>query len=233
MITWVAGYDPGGNGAHGVASICVSQKDGRWIGEALKFTLADCLRGAVAWLDDICAGGQIVAVGIDTLTEWSCDDGGWRPADRWLRKTYPQMKNSVVCPNSLYSSMTVNGAAFLTRFRERFERDGTMICEAHPKVCFFALTGHRPEAPEGSASDAGMQWLCNELGIGSPEQERAQGDHCFDAALAALAALRGLNGDWTLDLHALPWPDESARIKPFGNTHFWWPELTSIGTPQA
>jgi hypothetical protein len=33
--------------------------------------------------------------------------GGWRPADRWLRETYPVIRNSVMPLNGLAGSMSL------------------------------------------------------------------------------------------------------------------------------
>ena len=223
MITaFVIGYDPGGEDAHGVAVLEVREDDRRWNPIALQVSLARSLRDAVAWVNDTCRDGRIVAAGIDTLTEWNSGAGGWRRADFWLRRTYPSMAKSVVAPNSIYGSMVMNGAAFLTLLAPRFRSDGTMITEAHPKVCYFAMT-RKKHAWLDDKSDM-TAWLLKELGIGAPASGFGSEDHCFDAGLALLAALRGINRDWRLDLHAAPNDEEYGRVPFFGQTHYWWPE---------
>lgn len=220
---FVIGYDPGGKNAHGVAVLEVRKDNARWnpIADRLQVTATLSLREAVDWLDDRCRDGRIVAAGVDTLTEWNSGVGGWRPADSWLRKKYPDMSKSVVSPNSLYGSMAVNGAAFLTLLAPRFRSEVTMITEAHPKACFFAMTGKRHTWANDKSKMAA--WLLKELGINAPASTFGSKDDCFDAGVALLAALRGLNQDWSLDLHDLPNDENSGRVQFFGQTHYWWP----------
>lgn len=229
---FVIGYDPGGKGAHGLAMLEVGQENGRWSPIAPPRLEAACsLRDAVAWLDESCRGGRIVAAGIDTLTEWNSGPGGWRPADSWLRKAYPTVAKSIVSPNYLSGSMAVNGAAFLTLLASRFRSDGTMVTEAHPKVCFFAMTGKKNAWADDKVDMEA--WLVKELRIDASAVDFGREDHCFDAGLALLAALRGLNGDWSVDLHAVTTEQEDGRVAFFGRTHFWWPETPGRPAPAA
>jgi Protein of unknown function (DUF429) len=222
---FVIGYDPGGNDAHGVAVLQVREKNARWNPISLEVKSMHSLRDAVTWLSEACRHGRVVSVGIDTLTEWNSGAGGWRPADLWLRKAYPTVAKSVVSPNAIYGSMAVNGAAFLALLAPRFLSDGTMVTEAHPKVCLFALTGKKQVwARDQSAMVA---WLIKELGVDAPTSTFGRKDDCFDAGIALLAALRGLNGDWNLDLHAEPNDATDGRVRFFGQTHYWWPPATS------
>jgi hypothetical protein len=218
---FVIGYDPGGNDAHGLAVVDVQRSDSGWLTERLRVTTARSVADAIAWLSDACADGTIVAVGVDTLTEWSSSASGFRPADLWLRKTYPAVRNSVMSPNSILSSMTVSGAAFLTLLAPRFRADAAMVTEAHPKVCYYALTGARHT---WSADKARMaKWLVDELAVETSGDLTDADDNLFDAGLAALAALRGANREWTLDLHALDAPGGDTRVRFCGPTRFWWP----------
>jgi hypothetical protein len=163
---------------------------------------------------------------VDTLTEWNSGRGGWRPADWWLRRAYPAVCQSVKAPAGLRGSMVMSGAAFLMLFEERFRSDGTMVTEAHPKVCYFALAGEKASwGGEPGDNRGGMtSWLLDELTAGSRDGICVADDHRFDAATAALAALRGLNGEWTLDLHALDGEDYSGRVRFCAPTHYWWPD---------
>lgn len=217
---FVVGYDPGGKDAHGVAALEVREGNLRWIPSVLHVNEAKTLGGAVSWIERTCRGGRIVAVGIDTLTEWNSGVSGWRSADLWLRRKYPLVVKSVVAPNSIYGSMAINGAAFLTILGPRFRSDGTMVTEVHPKVCFFALTGKKHAWID---DDPQMwDWLLAELGIESPDFVRGKGHH-FDAGMAVMAALRGLNGDWKLDLHSASEAASNGPVRFFGETHYWWP----------
>jgi hypothetical protein len=216
---FIVGYDPGGAGAHGIAALEVRAEGTHWSPVGLKLRLVRSLHDALAWQQDACRG-RIVAAGIDTLTEWNSGDGGWRPADLWLRAKYPAVAKSVVSPNSIYGSMAVNGAAFLTLLAPRFRSDGTMVTEAHPKVCFFAMTGKKHAWVDDKSGM--VAWLTRELGVGESAGFDDK-DHCFDAGIALLAALRGANREWPIDLHALPREVDDDRVQFFGQTHYWWP----------
>lgn len=69
-------------------------------------------------------------------------------------------------------------------------------------------------------------WLRNEIGVELALMLENDADDCFDAGMAVLAALRGLNREWTLDLHDLPDADQSGRIRFCGRKHYWWPQIT-------
>jgi hypothetical protein len=220
---FVIGYDPGGNNAHGVASLQVQELEGRWLPLALQVTTVSTLAESVEWIKNTCRDGRIVAAGVDTLTEWNSGPAGWRPADQWLRRTYPAIANKVVAPNALFGSMAVNGAAFLRLLDSRFRFDDTMVTEAHPKVCLYVLTGEKHEwAVDKLALEV---YLLKEIGVAAPPAGFGANDHCFDASVGVLAALRGLNRDWTLDLHTLPTPDGVQFIR---QTHYWWPPPPSV-----
>lgn len=221
MTAFVVGYDPGGNGRHGVAALRVRQEGERWTAVELRIETAQTLGDAIAWVGAACQGGRIVAAGADTLTEWNSGWSGWRPADRWLQQTYPLVFPKIIAPGGLRGAMIMNGAAFLTLLAPRFRADDTMVTEAHPKVAYYALTGRTPSWE--SARGEMAAWLVRELGLTSVLGLNAPADHCFDAGMAALAALRGCDGDWKRDLHNLPDADQSGRVQFYGTTHYWWP----------
>ena len=52
-------------------------------------------------------------------------------------------------------------------------------------------------------------------------------DDCFDAGVALLTAFRGLNRDWSLDLHAGASDEKDGRVQFFGQTHYWWPPVAN------
>lgn len=220
-VGYVVGYDPGGNGRHGLAALRVEDRDGRWKPMTLSVTTCASLEDVLQWADTACPDVPIVAAGVDTLTEWNSGHGGWRPADLWLKRQYPDVRAGVIAPAALRGAMIINGAGLLIEFKGRFHTDGTIITEAHPKVCYRAITGEKARWKNDREKMAA--WLIGELGVGSKEEICVDDDHGFDAATAALAALRGLNGDWTLDLHALPGEDYSGRMRFCGPTHYWWP----------
>jgi hypothetical protein len=223
---YVVGYDPGGGGNHGVAVLNVREHaNGLWSPTKLIASAEHNLGDAIKWFESRCKNGSILAAGIDTLTEWNAGDAGWRPADQWLKKTYPKLQSSVISPNGLCGAMPLNGAAFLLRLRRRFSRDRTSVTETHPTVCYFACTGKNHDWPDSSR---GMtRWLVRQF---APASCRFAAAHEFDACMSALAALRGLNKEWTLDLHNLPpsqldvLPRCGAPVRLVGRTHYWWPE---------
>jgi hypothetical protein len=132
---------------------------------------------------------------------------------------------SIAAPNALFGSMPLGGAVFLTMMISRFQQDGTQITEAHPKVLYYALTGrkHNWVDKEFMAS-----WLLRELGLEIPPTCFGPEDHSFDATLSLLSALRGLNGEWTLDLHTLQNPKTGDRVAFAGPTHYWWPGSSTL-----
>lgn len=218
---FLLGYDPGGEQAHGVALAEVVHSDGRWCVQGLHLLTASSVGEVVVWVEGQTQGGRLLAVGLDTLTEWNSGPGGWRPADFWLRRTYPAVRLSVTPPNALFGAMAINGAAFLHLLAPRFQQDGTQVTEAHPKVLHHALTGRK----HAWAQDRGLMtaWLLEALGASPDSVDFGHDDHAFDAALSLLPALRGLNGDWTLDLHTLHDPKTGAPVRFAGSTHYWWP----------
>lgn len=223
---YVVGYDPGGKGNHGVAVVTVREQDlGRWTPNKLDASAERTLGDATRWILSRCEDGPILAVGIDTLTEWNAGEAGWRPADLWLLKRYPAIRSSVIAPNSLRGAMPMNGAAFLLQLKPRFRRDRTMVTETHPKACYHACT--REKYDWSKRARPMTRWLLKQF---VPASCRFASDHESDAAMSALAALRGLAGDWTLDLHNLPSSQlkalrqSGAAVRFVERTRYWWPD---------
>ncbi len=159
-----------------------------------------------------------VAVGVDTLTEWSLGPCGWRPADRWLRTKYTEVRNSVASPNSLFGAMGLNGMAFLIRLRD--VQPSICVTETHPKILHWQRTGSRYNFVENRIEMNAV--LCDWVGCSATTVS----EHEWDAAVSALAAFQGFSGKWKKDLHAL---DVSAHerelvVRPCGTTNYWWPE---------
>jgi hypothetical protein len=99
------GYDPGGEHAHGLALCEVAQVKGRWCTKSLQVATANSVREVVVWVEAHAVEARLLAVGLDTLTEWNSGSGAWRPADFWLRKAYPTVRLIVTPPNALFCSM--------------------------------------------------------------------------------------------------------------------------------
>lgn len=165
-MTLFLGYDPGGIGKNGVAAI-------RVVSDALdvvdKATVRDAVQ-ALTWLDVYAE--TAVALGIDTLLAWSPKGG--RACDDALRRKYGG--KSIVAQNSLYSSMTLNGAIVARRL-------GLPAYESHPKL-WLRVSGLNTirEVYEDAVSTA-------------------QADHEGDAIIAAWCAAMGHNRKWAVDLY--------------------------------
>jgi hypothetical protein len=215
QIATALGYDPGGDGRHGVAAIQTAT------GEAPRAEVATVatVEHAVAWLVERLPRDPRarVAIGIDTLTMWSTGSAGWRPADAWLRARYPAVVKSVAAPNSLFGSMPIGGLAALVSVRER--RPNLIVSETHPKVLYFALAGTR-YAFDATADSPMRVALRQWTGI---DDLAPLDDHQWDALVSAWAVREGASGRWPLDLHDLPTRDGERLVRPCGPTHFYWP----------
>ena len=205
----IVGYDPGGNGSHGVASLLVANNQPI----QLSFKTVRNAEAALHWL---ALEGLPLAAGIDALTILSTGDSGWRPADRWLREQYPGVQNSVVSPNSLYGSMALNGLATMVSLRRAC--NDVVISETHPKVLYFRLSGIKYDyAARRNAMNAHLaQWL----GVAA----NTATEHEWDASISCYAVFQGLAGRWATDLHKLPPGHGESLVQPGGPSHYYWPE---------
>jgi len=204
----IVGYDPGGNGKHGFALLHIENGTTR----TLETHTLDDAEGAISQLSTV---SDLIGLGIDTMTCWSTGQSGWRPADQWLKNEYDDVKSSVVSPNGMYGSMGINGMAVLIEARNT--QSDLFVTETHPKVLYRALVGKKYDYDNESASmDTVIE---KELGT----TVEISNDHEWDAALSTLAALRGLQGEWELDLHEKELGETARLIKPCGKTHYVWP----------
>ncbi|OUD08482.1 hypothetical protein BVC71_13360 [Marivivens niveibacter] len=165
-MTLFLGYDPGGKGKNGVAAIQVISGEPEVVA---KDTVRDAAE-ALSWFED--HARTAVALGIDTLLAWSPKGG--RACDDALRRKYGG--NSVVAQNSLYSSMTPNGAIVAKRL-------GLPVYESHPKLLLRVSGEHAIyEIYKNAVSATGA-------------------DHEGDAIVAAWCAAMGHNRIWAVDLY--------------------------------
>ena len=67
----LVGYDPGGDQSHGLALCEVTQVEHRWCPQFLQIASARTVLEAVAWVVSKSTGARLLAVGLDTLTEWN------------------------------------------------------------------------------------------------------------------------------------------------------------------
>lgn len=205
----IIGYDPGGNGCHGLAKLVLAS------GEIQEAT-TDTLQTAEQVIRLILGETSLVGLGVDTLTCWSTGASGWRPADRWLRNKYKKIKNSIVSPNGLFGSMGLNGMAVIMSLRTKLPN--LFITETHPKVLYWFLTHERHDYDNKKALMDTT--LMTNLGTKiSPAN-----DHEWDGAISAFAALQGLKDAWKHDLHKIPVAAGERLVNPCGPTHYFWPE---------
>ena len=204
----IVGYDPGGNGNHGVASMIVDN------GCPIKLSFTT-VRNAQAVLDWFASGEMPVAAGIDTLTVLSMGDSGWRPADVWLRGNYPQVQNSVVNPNYLQGAMSLNGLALMASLRSLSEN--ILISETHPKVLYYHLTGiqYNYRINQELMNEQLSKWIGLSI--------TTETDHEWDAAVSCFAVYEGISRRWTNDLHQLPSIADEELVHLGGPSHFYWP----------
>jgi hypothetical protein len=205
----ILGYDPGGNGKHGVAALSV---DGSYTPMKIIVQTQETVNDAIGWFLQF---GDVCGIGIDTLTKWAAGKSGWRPADLWLRNQYPNIALSIAAPNSLYGSMTIGGMVVKRWFFNRYPR--AVISETHPKVLYFALRNQMYDWVNSSSEMSGF--LSEKLGIAC----EAGNDHEFDSALSCYAVLEHLRGCWKKDLHAEPDSTCGSCIEPFGKSVYAWP----------
>jgi hypothetical protein len=206
----IFGYDPGGNNCHGLAKM--SLENGR-----IKEVTTTSLGTAEDVIQDIFAfKGLVLAIGIDTLTCWSTGRSGWRPADRWLRMKYPEVQRSVISPNNLRGSMSLNGMAVLSFIRN--EKPNILITETHPKVLYYSLIRKKYDYDRDRAlMDTA---LSQKVGVSITTKN----DNVWDAALSAYAAFEGFSSVWKNDLHELLVEEDERIVRPYGKTRYFWPE---------
>ena len=182
------GYDPGGKSTHGVAALEISET-----GEIVKPPVCAVLQDAKAVLDWIDMHRNVAALGIDTLMAWS--PTGSRECDDRLRKKYPKQASSIIPQNSLYSSMTLNGAMVA----QHASMLTIPIYESHPKLLMKTLS------TSNAASQSIKTWYCNMLRSADGSKRSAkQHDDMADAIVAAWCAAQGHLKLWDVDLFKLP-----------------------------
>lgn len=205
----IVGYDPGGNGKHGLAVLHVESE----IPKTLESHTIDDAESAILKVEET---SNLIGFGIDTMTRWSTGESGLRPADRRLRNRYEEASNSVVSPNGMYGSMGINGMSVLIAARKA--QRNLLVTETHPKVLYYAMFGEQYDYENDSARmDTQLQ---DELNT----EVETENDHEWDAAVSTLAVLRGRQGRWKNDLHEIESSDGERLIDPCGETHYFWPE---------
>ncbi|SDD64645.1 DUF429 domain-containing protein [Rhodospira trueperi] len=209
------GFDPGGKSA---VAVLVAEHSA--LREARVATV-DSVDDAMAWVRDQVGTGSIIAAGVDALLFWETKKSGWRGADRWLQNTYPDCRKSVICANSLYGAMAVQGMAFAMRLRQAFP--DVALLETHPKVLYVAKARARypRDWPDSLDARKASDWLRGELGLKEKALSFAS-DHEWDAALSAWVAWSHTTRPWPRDLVSES-PDRSDILMPAGPVDYPWP----------
>ena len=210
MTGKIGGYDPGGNGRHGVATLAVAD------GKPVKLTF-DTVRTVDAALQWLTSEGTPLAVGIDTLTVLSTGESGLRPADRWLRTQYRQARLSVTSPNSLRGAMALNGLALMICLRAAC--NSILISETHPKVLYFELMKSKRRHNYRKHRIGMNRSLLRWIGLAAATRN----DHEWDAVISCFAVFQGMSGRWPADLHRLPTAPGESLVEPSGPSHYYWP----------
>jgi len=215
FVRLYAGYDPGGNGNHGFALLTVKGCN------PCKFCV-DTLKTTEAVLARIRELPDLAGLGVDTLTCWSTAESGWRPADRRLRKMYPEAQNSVMPPNSLRGSMCINGMAAILVAKEHHPE--LYVTETHPKAVYLAMTKKKYNFAQNSEA------MINQLSRWAKTPVKASSnEHEWDAAISALAAYYGDTGEWAENLHNLSTECGESLVYPAGPTCYAWPDKEKSG----
>jgi len=206
----IAGYDPGGNNKNGFAVLEIQN------GKPANITITTLATAETVINEIILIKKNIIGLGVDTLSCWGTGNGGWRPADKWLRNKYPVVRNSIMSPNTLSGSMGINGMSVLIEAANK--SNGITLSETHPKVLYYALTQKKYNYAE--YSNEMDIFLSNKLG---GVNLRTSNDHEWDAAVSAYALFMGITGKWKYDLHKLSIENDEHIVKPCGKSFYFWP----------
>lgn len=203
-MTLFLGYDPGGRNSHGVAAAYI-MPDGTF----KKVPVMDVLESAKDVRDWVVGFSDVAAVGIDTLLAWSLT--GSRQCDEVLRKSYPEHTQSIIAQNSLYSSMTLNGAMIAKECSDL----GLPIVESHPKLL---IKTNVAGDPEGHVILGRYHSTCSLPATSKKDAKR--NDDKADALVAAWCASRWYFKRWTENLFA---GEVGELVFPAGDAEYPWP----------
>ena len=200
------GYDPGGNGTHGVAAIEVSSQ-----GILTAAPVCDVVRDAEEAWSWLSQHKNASALGVDTLLAWS--PSGGRAGDDALRRAYRKFPRTVISQNSLYSSMTLNGVIVARRAAE----SGLPLFESHPKL--LVKTRLLPDTATSSMLSA-YHYATRDCATATAKSAK-RADDMADAVVAAWCAAQGFSRRWTIDLFDIP----GDNLEPVAEgVAYPWPE---------
>jgi len=207
----VVGFDPGGagggTGKSGVAIInyCNSKNI------TANVKTVNSVEMALKWVGEF-KYSSIDALGVDTLLSWSSYKGGWRSVDKYLRRAYPNVKNSVISPNALYGAMALQGVLLAIKLKLVYK--DLVLNETHPKVQYYSIlqTKYNWNANNTSMSS----WLLQRIGISNIV---INNDNEWDALFSAWATYMGVHKLWTKNLSRT----YKSLYYPAGVSNYYWP----------
>ncbi|MBW8015049.1 MAG: hypothetical protein FVQ82_02610 [Planctomycetes bacterium] len=206
---YIFGYDPGGNGNHGVAVLEVSDS---LASVSIDFFTLETTQDVIDFFDTY---RNSLGIGIDTLTRWCTGVSGWRPADHWLKKQYKSIQNSIMSPNSLFGSMSIGGMLIKKAYSQRSKVG--LVSETHPKVIYFELTDNRYDWQ--NSKETMDSNLSSFIGL----KVVTKTDHEFDAIISSFCVQQYLLGNWKNNLHELSLEEGDQYIDPFVESVYCWP----------
>ena len=198
------GFDPGGDRKFGVALLN---------GGCMKTSTVGTVDEAMKWAVDACEARKPKAAGIDTLLHWATCKSGMRPCDERLRARYPEARNSIMSPNSLFGAMAIGGMALALRLHQEWPE--ILLNETHPKLLLRAL-GKGYDTKSSETVETTISWFkCQ----GRYTEANIEGEHELDAALSAWATQKGVAEGWA-DIIG----NRDKLLFPAGEVHYLWRE---------
>ena len=170
----------------------------------------DSVDEALDWFKDEVGESTVDAAGIDAPLSWATGRAGWRSMDIYLRKRYRPVQRSVLSINSAAGSMVVQGMAVALKLKKIWK--GIRLNETHPKVLYYALTGH--------SYKYGQPMVRCLLGRFTPPLTvPITNEHEWDALFSAWATWQGLDGGWANNLMK----EAKGLLFPAGPVSYFWP----------
>lgn len=217
----ILGYDPGGGkktgkGRSGVA--CLRTRGNQiQIKTDQKSSVAD----ALSWFVAVCGRDTPNAIGIDTFLHWGTGEKGWRPIDLALRRTYPNVANSVLSSSSTAGAMAIQGMALAMEVRRLWS--AINLNEAHPKVLFAELANQIYPRMESEADAKLRTRVFTDRGCVCEGNMRCEDE--FDAAICCFATFEGIRDGWVdlMEEFFAGVVAKSRSVFPIGDVSYYWP----------
>jgi hypothetical protein len=202
------GFDPGGKS--GVALLRVEEAKA----SIFAFDVTS-VREAIDWCTAKLDGSYPRGIGVDAFLHWSVSKSGWRAADIRLRERYVPLRNSIICSNSTYGSMAIQGMAFAMEASRLWPQ--ATVNEVHPKIIFSELAASAYERDGTTSAVKQREGFWNSRDVCF--EGKLESEHQFDAALGAWVTFRAIKEGY---------PDLIERtdgdlLLPLPNVKYFWP----------